>query len=103
MDTSAFGLSGMVGIAEAPGAGAPGRVPPVLVRAVAGDFISANGTGNLHVNYYNKGEFKMFGTYTINRGIYKLSMQEIIRKDFALNQGGTVSFSGDPYHANVNV
>lgn len=75
----------------------------IIMNPVAGDFISANGTGNLHVNYYNKGEFKMFGTYTINRGIYKLSMQEIIRKDFALNQGGTVSFSGDPYHANVNV
>ena len=31
MDTSAFGLSGMVGIAEAPGAGAPGPAPGALV------------------------------------------------------------------------
>ena len=30
-------------------------------------------------------------------------MQEIIRKDFSLNQGGTVTFSGDPGNANVDV
>lgn len=45
----------------------------------------------------------MFGSYTINEGIYKLSLQEIIRKDFVLQPGGTVTFNGDPTHANLNV
>jgi len=32
-----------------------------------------------------------------------LSMQEVIRKDFALQSGGTVTFTGDPYHANLDL
>ena len=40
--------------------------------------------GNLQVNYFNKGDFKMFGNYIIDQGMYKLSMQEVIRKDFTL-------------------
>ena len=75
----------------------------IIMDPVAGDFISATGNGNLQVNYFNKGAVKIFGSYIINQGIYKLSMQEVIRKDFALQQGGTVNFSGDPYHANVDV
>ena len=75
----------------------------VIMDPVSGDYISARGTGNLQVNYYNKGNFRMFGNYIIDQGVYKLSMQEVIRKDFALQSGGTVTFSGDPYQANLDL
>lgn len=75
----------------------------VIMDPIAGDDITARGNGNFKVNYYNKGDFKLFGTYNINEGKYRLSMQEIIRKDFSLNSGSTVSFSGDPYQANLDV
>jgi hypothetical protein len=55
------------------------------------------------VNYYNKGDFRIFGNYVIDQGKYKLSMQEVIRKDFTLQSGGTVSFAGDPYEADLDV
>ena len=75
----------------------------VIMDPVTGDHIAARGNGNLQVNYYNKGSFRMFGNYIIDQGVYKLSMQEVIRKDFALQEGGTISFSGDPYHANLDL
>ena len=75
----------------------------VIMDPVSGDNITARGNGNIQVNYYNKGDFRMFGNYIIDSGVYKLSMQEIIRKDFNLQQGGTVSFSGDPYYANLDL
>lgn len=75
----------------------------VIMDPVSGDHITARGSGNLQVDYYNKGNFRMFGNYIIDEGVYKLSMQEIIRKDFALQQGGSVSFSGDPYYANLDL
>jgi hypothetical protein len=75
----------------------------VIMDPVSGDNITARGNGNIQVNYYNKGDFRMFGNYIIDNGVYKLSMQEIIRKDFNLQQGGTVSFSGDPYYANLDL
>ena len=70
---------------------------------VAGDNISGTGTGNLRISFFNKGEFQIFGNYIISEGIYKLSMQNVIRKDFTLSPGGTVTFNGDPRTANLNV
>ena len=75
----------------------------VLMDPVAGDYISAKGTGNLRVHFFNKGDFQMFGNYNIDEGVYKISMQNVIRKDFTLRPGGTVSFDGDPRDAILNL
>ena len=75
----------------------------ILMDPVAGDYISARGTGNLRVHFFNKGDFQIFGNYNINEGIYKISMQNVIRKDFVLRPGGTVSFNGNPRAANMNL
>ena len=75
----------------------------VVMDPIAGDNITARGNGNFKVTYYNKGDFTIYGTYNIDNGMYKLSMQEVIRKDFALNSGSTVTFAGDPYLANLDV
>lgn len=75
----------------------------IIMDPLSGDYIAANGYGNLQVDYYNKGEFQVFGNYNIEKGIYKMSMQNIIRKDFSLRSGGVVNFNGNPLHANVNV
>ena len=81
----------------------PNAAMRIIMDPVAGDNITATGSGTLQVNYFNKGDFRMFGNYVIDQGMYKLSMQEVIRKDFTLQSGGTVTFTGDPYQANLDV
>jgi hypothetical protein len=75
----------------------------VIMDPVAGDNISARGNGNFQVDFYNKGDFRIFGHYTVDEGMYKLNMQEIIRKDFIIQSGSSVTFTGDPYQANLDV
>lgn len=75
----------------------------IIMDPAAGDNISAHGTGNLRINFYNKGNFQIFGTYNITEGIYKMSLQNVIRKDFILQPGGTVTFSGNPRSADLNI
>jgi len=75
----------------------------VVMDPIAGDNITARGNGNFQVSFYNKGDFRIFGNYMIDQGMYKLSMKEIIRKDFTLQTGSTVTFTGDPYQANLDV
>lgn len=75
----------------------------IIMDQTAGDYISATGTGNLRINFFNKGDFQIFGNYNIAQGIYKMSMQNVIRKDFTLQPGGSVTFNGNPKAANLNV
>ena len=81
----------------------PDATMKVIMDPVAGDNITARGSGNFKVSFYNKGDFNMHGNYVIDQGMYKISMKEIIHKDFALKSGSTVTFTGDPYLANLDV
>lgn len=75
----------------------------LLMDAKSGDRITVEGDGRIRASYYNKGGFEMFGTYRIARGDYGLTLQNIIRKDFRLQEGGTVTFSGNPSATQLNV
>ena len=74
----------------------------IIMDPIAGDNISFTGNGSLRANYYNKGTFNMYGTYTMDKGVYKLSMQEIIRKDLQLQEGSTLTFNGNPLEAQLD-
>ena len=45
----------------------------------------------------------MFGTYVINEGTYNMTIQEIIKKDFIFQNGGTIVFGGNPFDAQLNL
>ena len=75
----------------------------IIMDPVAGDYISGKGNGNIRVSFFNKGDVKMFGNYTIDQGIYKFSLQEVIRKDFIIQSGSTIDFNGSPLDANLDI
>lgn len=75
----------------------------LLMDPKAGDYITAYGRGRILAHYYNKGAFQLYGTYHLDHGTYKLSLQEVVRKDFQIQQGGTIVFGGNPMDADINV
>ena len=75
----------------------------VIMDAATGDYIALNGDGVIRATYYNKGSFDMFGNYNVDHGIYKLTIQNVIKKDFQFTQGGSIVFGGDPYNAALNL
>lgn len=75
----------------------------LIMDEKTGDYILVHGNGNLRTYYYNKGKFSIFGTYTVTDGIYKMVLQNIIRKDFVFSPGGTIIFTGDPKVAALNL
>lgn len=68
-----------------------------------GDYITLNGDGVLRASYFNKGSFDIYGNYIVDHGVYKLTIQNIIKKDFTFQKGGSISFGGDPYNAALNL
>lgn len=81
----------------------PDATMKILMDAQAGDYIALNGYGNIRASYYNKGRFMMYGTYRVDHGVYKLSVQDVIRKDFQFRPGGTLVFGGEPFQADLNL
>lgn len=75
----------------------------LLMDAKTGDYITLYGSGQMGAKYYNKGDFQIFGTARIDHGTYKLTLQDVIHKEFQLRQGGTISFNGAPMQADLNL
>ena len=80
----------------------PDATLKLVMNQAVDDHISATGSGDLQVNIHGE-DVSLFGTYTINRGFYRLSLQDIINKNFDVLPGSTVSFEGDPMAARLNL
>ena len=81
----------------------PNLTLKLMMDEQTGDYITLNGNGVIRANYYNKGGLDMFGNYVVDHGQYKLTIQNIIKKDFDFQPGGTIAFGGDPYNAPLNL
>lgn len=75
----------------------------LLMDKATDDHIILHGSGGIRATYYNKGGFDMYGNYLVDNGMYKLTIQNAIKRDFTFMPGGTISFGGDPYHAALNL
>lgn len=81
----------------------PDATMKIIMDPVAGDYITGRGSGNIRTEFYNKGDVKMFGNYHINQGVYKFSLQEVIRKDFIIKDGSNITFNGPPLNATMDI
>lgn len=81
----------------------PNATLKLIMDEKTGDYITLNGDGVLRASYFNKGSFDIYGNYIVDHGVYKLTIQNIIKKDFSFQKGGSISFGGDPYNAALNL
>lgn len=81
----------------------PNATLKLIMDEKTGDYITLNGDGVLRASYFNKGSFDIYGNYIVDHGVYKLTIQNIIKKDFTFQKGGSISFGGDPYNAALNL
>ena len=82
----------------------PGAEITLVMDPVGGDRIRAYGAGHLRMDYYSaNNDLKMFGTYTLDRGDYNFTLQDIIIKDFSIKPGSEIAFNGDPYAAQLDI
>lgn len=69
----------------------------IVMDPKAGDKIKASGVGALQMHYdTDADDFDIFGKYTLNRGSYNFSLQDLILKNFQIEEGSSISFNGDP-------
>lgn len=61
------------------------------------------GNGTLFMDINTLGRFTMNGVFTVEDGYYDFRYGGIISKRFDVKRGGTITWSGDPVMANLNV
>ena len=75
----------------------------VVIDEENGSQLTGRGSGNLQIRINTRGKFDMFGDYRIDSGVYDFKYGGIINKPFVIQKGGTVSWNGNPYEANLDV
>ena len=75
----------------------------LILDQEAGDAISGSGSGKLKINLKRDGSLTMAGTITVEEGEYLFTLRNLTRKVLKVDRGGTISWTGDPYQATLNI
>jgi hypothetical protein len=78
-------------------------VAQVVIDEVNGSELKGSGTGNLQIQINTRGKFNMYGDFAIDNGIYNFRSVGIINKPFKILKGGTISWDGNPFEANLDI
>ena len=68
-----------------------------------GDDIKAKGSGALRCVIDKSDDISLYGRYNILSGKYKFIYQNILRRDFNIQDGGNITFAGNPFEAQVDI
>lgn len=69
----------------------------------SGDEIKARGNGAIRAVFRGADDIQLFGRYTIENGSYKFIYENLLRRDFTIENGGSINFSGNPFAAELNI
>ena len=75
----------------------------VVIDPVNGDRLEIVGEGDLKVDQNLQGDLTMQGTFTINSGSYLLNFAKVIKKEFTVREGSSITWSGDPNNAAMDM
>jgi translocation-and-assembly-module (TAM) inner membrane subunit TamB-like protein len=65
--------------------------------------IEARGKSNLAVDVNSNGKFSLVGDYIVEDGLFQFKIGNLVSKRFSLVKNGRISWSGNPYSANVSI
>ncbi|HVW95188.1 MAG TPA: translocation/assembly module TamB domain-containing protein [Mucilaginibacter sp.] len=58
---------------------------------------------DLKLNINSLGDFEMYGDFLITTGKFEFTAKNFISKNFIVNQGGTIRWTGNPSNASINL
>ncbi len=75
----------------------------IILNESTGNKLNANGDGLIKMKLEPNEDLELFGTYTVSKGEYQFNIEGLFRKDFVVQEGGTVVWNGDPYAARLDL
>ncbi len=65
--------------------------------------IDVFGDGLVSLGVDTRGEYSMFGNYIMDNGNFLFNFQNILKKNFQIQKGGSITFNGSPYDADIRL
>lgn len=75
----------------------------LVTDPTTGDDIKAKGSGALRCVIDKSDDISLYGRFNILSGKYKFIYQNILRRDFNIEDGGSITFAGNPFEAQVDI
>jgi len=65
--------------------------------------IDVKGDGIINMGIDSRGDYSMYGQYVMDNGNFMFNFENILKKNFQIQKGGTIIFNGSPYEADINL
>ncbi len=75
----------------------------IIFDEAVGDVMKGKGQGHLSLEINNLSTFNMYGTVELVSGDYLFTLKNLLNKEFTVRPGGTISWFGDPFAADLNM
>lgn len=75
----------------------------IIIDQQSGDRLRVKGTALMNATMDLSGKLSLTGTYQIVEGAYELSISGIVRRKFDILEGSSITWTGEPTSANVDI
>lgn len=75
----------------------------IILNESTGNQLDGKGNGLINMKLEPNRDLELYGTYTIEEGVYRFNIEGLLAKNFLVQEGGTVVWNGDPYAARLDL
>ncbi|HTJ48858.1 MAG TPA: translocation/assembly module TamB domain-containing protein [Cyclobacteriaceae bacterium] len=75
----------------------------IVIDPVTGDKLSVNGNATLLLDMDGSGNTNLSGRYEVTKGFYNFSFHNLAKRQFTIEKGGSIVWSGDPLNATMDL
>jgi hypothetical protein len=65
--------------------------------------INVHGDGLINMGIDSRGDYSMYGNYIMDNGDFLFNFQNVLKKNFQIQKGGSITFNGSPYQADISL
>lgn len=65
--------------------------------------IDVQGDGLINMGIDTRGDYSMYGNYIMDNGTFLFNFENILKKNFQIQKGGSITFNGSPYDADIKL
>src|SRR5699024_10789053 len=75
----------------------------VIIDPRTKDKAEVSGDGSLDFRINPNGQMNLSGRYTIDEGFYRMSLYNLVRREFKFQSGSSITWAGDPMDADLDI